>query len=506
MPHLHNINTSKIRCLFEVLQDINGLLPRDALLEKIVVLATTAGEAQASSLILLDEDNPQNLIFKVTTGSRAPQIKKIRMKTGQGVAGWVVQTGKPAIVNEPHADRRFFREVADKINYETYNMICVPLKYGDRILGALQVINKHDRQLFTESDQYLLEIFANQATNALLITKSIEEKQSTINSLKSRLKSLQKPPIFIGNDPAVKKIREIIKKVAPADVNILITGESGTGKEIVARRLHYFSKRAAEPFVVVNCATIPDNLLESELFGYEQGAFTGATKPKKGKFELASGGTIFLDEVAELPLFLQTKLLRAIQFGEVEKVGAVKKIEVDARIIAATNVNLSEALMEKRFREDLYYRLNVIPLHLPPLRERREDIPDLVSHFLERFAGQGINTENFDMQDFLERHKKYNWPGNIRELENFVERELILSSSGITQPSYSAEGTHGPNSMLSEFISEPAPLQKATHQFKKQYLREMKKIYPEINKLAKVLEITPSYLRQLLKNYQIPEN
>ena len=505
MLDLNNLSSDKLQCLFQVLKDINGLIPRDELLEKIVVLGTRAGEANASSLIVIDEEDPQYLIFKVTTGSKAHQIKKIRIRTDQGIAGWVIQTGEPAIVNSPHTDDRFFKKISDNMKFDTYNLLCVPLKYGNKILGALQVINKKERLPFTKTDQRLLEIFANQATIALTITKTFTEKQTTINSLKSRLKNLQKPPILIGKDPAIEKIRQVIQKVAPADVNILITGESGTGKEIIARSLHYYSQRAAEPFVVVNCATIPDNLMESELFGYEQGAFTGADKSKKGKFEMACGGTIFLDEIAELPLLLQTKLLRAIQFGEVEKVGSVKKIRIDARIIAATNVNLTEALVEKRFREDLYYRLNVIPLHLPPLRDRKGDIPLLIDHFLKQFAERNIDTDNFDIQNFLQAYKDYHWPGNVRELENFLERELILATCSLTNP-FPHDAPDIRKSDKTPFcLPESMELKKAIHVFKKEYLLNMKEKYPDITKLAKVLEITPSYLRQLCKQYKLPE-
>jgi two-component system NtrC family response regulator len=232
---------------------------------------------------------------------------------------------------------------------------------------------------------------------------------------------------LVGTSPAMERIYQVIAKVADTDASVLISGESGTGKELAARAIHGQSSRRAGPFVAINCAAIPRDLLESELFGHVKGAFTGAVKDKAGKLELADGGTIFLDEVGELPLELQPKLLRVLQEREVEPVGGVKSRKLDLRVIAATNIDIDKALSEGTLREDLYYRLAVIPLHLPPLRERRDDIPLLIRFFCTRL---GYGQVQFD-RDALEALSRYPWPGNVRELENTVERILVMRSAEI---------------------------------------------------------------------------
>ncbi len=239
---------------------------------------------------------------------------------------------------------------------------------------------------------------------------------------------------IIGDTPPMRDLFRLIDKVAPSPTTVLITGESGTGKELVARALHAGSPRFDGPFIQINCGAIPENLFEAELFGYEKGSFTGAVTSKPGRFELAEGGTLFLDEVGELPRDLQVKILRALQERRIDRVGGLRPISVDVRVVAATNVDLHDAVTHGRFREDLYYRLNVVPLHLPPLRERRDDIPSLIEHFLARFnerLGQDVRAVAEDALALLIAH---DWPGNIRELENAMERCVLLADGDVLQP------------------------------------------------------------------------
>lgn len=252
--------------------------------------------------------------------------------------------------------------------------------------------------------------------------------------LKKNLQMRYKFDNLIGKSGEIKKVCQLIEKVAPTDSTILILGESGTGKELVARTIHFNSHRKNKPLVPINCAAIPETLLESELFGHEKGAFTGATYTRIGRFELADGGTIFLDEVGEMSPALQVKLLRILQHKEFERVGGTKTIKVDVRIIAATNIDLEEAVRKGKFREDLYYRLNVIPIHVPPLRERVDDIPLLIEHFLEHFnKTKKRKVEGFS-PEAMKMLLEYKWPGNVRELENLVERVVILKGEGIVTP------------------------------------------------------------------------
>ena len=276
------------------------------------------------------------------------------------------------------------------------------------------------------------------------LQKAIEQSRCSVENreLRRQLTEAAAGPEILGRSPAVEELRAIIATVAPTEATVLINGESGTGKELVARALHMASERASRPLVTVNCAALAENLLESELFGHERGAFTGADKRREGRFVQADGGTLFLDEIGEMPLALQAKLLRALQQGEVQRVGSDSPITVDVRVIAATNRNLREEVEQKRFREDLFFRLNVISIEVPALRERSEDIPLLAAHFLEKFAARNRkNVKGFAPQA-LDMLRRYSWPGNVRELQNAVERAVILCTGDlITGPELPASVT-----------------------------------------------------------------
>lgn len=260
------------------------------------------------------------------------------------------------------------------------------------------------------------------------IEKRIKLEKENVE-LKTRLRLLEPVPIIIGESPSIKKIKELIKQVAPTDAAVLIQGESGTGKELVARAIHSLSKRARGPFVPVNCAAIPESLMESELFGYEKGAFTGASSPRPGKIEMAEGGTLFLDEIGDMPYPLQAKLLRTLESGEIQRLGSNKIKHVDFRLISATNRELELLVREGKFREDLFYRIDVVRIEIPPLRERREDIPRLVEHFIKEFSEKHHKTVKAVSPEVMRVFLEYRWPGNVRELRNVVE-QMIVTAQG----------------------------------------------------------------------------
>ncbi len=269
---------------------------------------------------------------------------------------------------------------------------------------------------------------------------------------------------LIGNSPAIQEVFELIKKAANSDSTVLITGESGTGKELVARALHHNSHRMDQVFMPVNCGAIPAELLESELFGHEKGAFTGANQARVGRFELANHGTVFLDEVGDMPLSLQVKLLRVLAESEIDRVGGTKPIKINVRVIAATHCNLEEAIQKGKFREDLFYRLNVIPITIPPLRERKSDIPYLVRHFLKFFNESKGKTVTGLNDSAMEIFCNYHWPGNIRELANFIERMVVLSNNCVLTPRDLPEkvlGDNGKNNWqpIEESKSEETPVE-----------------------------------------------
>jgi len=295
---------------------------------------------------------------------------------------------------------------------------------------------------------------------------------------------------LVGRHPEMVKIYQLITQIADTPTTVLITGESGTGKELVARAIHTRSDRRGQPFVAVNVAAIPDTLIESELFGHEKGAFTGAHARKLGKFELAHGGTVFLDEIGSLRLDLQTKLLRALQEREIERLGGLRPVAIDVRVVAATNVNLKTAVRTREFREDLYYRLNVVPVHVPPLRERREDIPLLVEHFVRKTARECHRDVRGVSAGALEVLTRYDWPGNVRELENVMHRAVVLAQSHVIQlqdvPLDVALPDTGPR--LAEDTGPP--LREAMEQFERQYiLRVLERVGWNMSRAARVLGV-----------------
>ena len=259
----------------------------------------------------------------------------------------------------------------------------------------------------------------------------VQELMRENEDLRAQLQSFRNEPGLIGNHPSIRAVKELVRQVAPTSANVLILGESGTGKELVANGIHSLSERKAGPYIKLNCAALPETLLESELFGYERGAFTGAAQRKEGRFRLAHGGTLFLDEIGDMPLVLQPKILRVLQEGEFERVGGTETLKADVRIVASTNRDLDRAVADRTFREDLYYRLNVIRINLPPLRERRSDVPLLAEHFIQRYAAKNSRAVKGFSREAVELLSNYDWPGNVRELENTVERAVVLSRGEI---------------------------------------------------------------------------
>ncbi len=336
------------------------------------------------------------------------------------------------------------------------------------------------------------------------VTKALEQRRAAAEGRRGRRSTGARTSPMVGHSPGMRQIRALIDQVAETDSTVLIEGESGTGKEVVAKAIHFSGPRAAQPFVPINCGAIPEALLESELFGHERGAFTGATAARAGKFELARGGTLFLDEICEMPFPLQVKLLRVLQEREIDRVGSQRSIRVDVRVIAATNQDLEAAVAERRFRPDLYYRLAVIPIQLPPLRARRDDIPLLVEHFLHRHNARQAKRVAI-APDTLEPLMAYPWPGNIRELENLLERLVTFTSSGVISKldlppkffSAVAPGGPFPAFLLPE---EGVDFSEAVSQFEKQLLQQaLLKANGIKNRAAQLLHLNRTTLVEKLR-------
>jgi transcriptional regulator with GAF, ATPase, and Fis domain len=364
-------------------------------------------------------------------GSQTGKIKGITIGVDRpSIVGWVIENGRMTIA-EPGKDERHHKEIEEQMTVKSRLILCFPLFLRDgTVYGAVQLIdtsaggdrinlNKDYLQLL----QQLVDIGSIALSNSLVYADQVRENQK----LKQTLDAIRSEGVPIGKSESFLSVLKLARDYAVTDFPVLITGESGTGKELIAREIHRLSKRKDKPFLAQNCSAIPDTLLESELFGYEKGAFTGATKDKIGLFEAANTGTVFLDEIGDMPAQLQARILRVLQNSEIKPLGGTKTRKIDVRIISATNKDLRTAIAEKQFREDLFYRLNVLPIHLPPLRERREDIPILLDHILKRESLKMGSAPKRISKEAMEHLMDYPWKGNIRELENFVKHILVVA-------------------------------------------------------------------------------
>jgi len=409
--------------LLALLELIRTEVDLDTLLRHVVDLVAQAMQADRATLFLLDRAAGE----LVSRAAHLPELPEIRLAMGHGIAGYVAQTRRP--VNIPHADDhpRFAASIDRLTGYKTDTVLAVPVlapPVGDtrELLGVVQVLNKKGG-LFNDSDSELLCELADEVATALSETALAER---VITQAPERYHRI------IGTSPPMQRVYEIIAAAAATSATVLVRGESGTGKELAARAIHYNSQRARGPFVKIDCTAIPEGLMESELFGHERGAFTGAEQRVLGKAELAHGGTLFLDEIGDLKLSLQGKLLRLLQDREFERVGGRKTIAVDVRIVAATNRDLAAMAAAATFRKDLYYRLKVIDLELPPLRARGpEDIERLAHHFVEHYARRHKKPVRGFSEGALGRLRRHSWPGNIRELEHCIESAVALCGSQI---------------------------------------------------------------------------
>ncbi len=406
--------------------------------------------------------------------------------------------------------KRDVGETASIMGAQIESTIGVPLWHGeDEIIGVLQVDNRAASGVFRERDLDILAVLAQSASQAFAHARLVqrlraaEESQRTENDYLKRREHARRFDGIIGEAPVMKRLFEQLRKVVNTRVTVLIEGETGTGKELIASAVHYWSERGAKLFVAQNCAAMPENLLESELFGHKKGSFTGATEDKKGLFELADGGTLFLDEVGEMPLNLQAKLLRVLQEGEIRPIGGSQTRKVDVRIVAATNRDLEKEVAEGRFREDLFYRLKVFPLRVPPLRERREDIPLLAGHFLKRYAHEfGRNIRGFSQQA-MELLSAYKWPGNVRELENEVQRLVIQTDEGgFVEPEHLSPRIRQVENILDKVHPRKGTLKEMMEQVEKWILLEALREHDNNkSQTAKTLGITREGLHKKLKNY-----
>ncbi|MGQ9571031.1 MAG: nif-specific transcriptional activator NifA [Thermodesulfovibrionales bacterium] len=420
--------------LFEVSRVLNSSFDLEKNLAQTMHVLGDFLEMGRGSFFLL-EDGTKELRIVAAHGLTKDQIQKGKYKIGEGIVGRVLEKGSPFVIPDIGEEPLFLNKTGSWIKRSGISFLCVPIKFKGESIGVLSAdrIFK-DKAITIDEDIRVLEIVASIIAQYVTLWRHYKESEVKRENLKLELKGKYSLPNIIGNSDKMQEVFESVHRVANSKATVLLYGESGTGKELIAKAIHYMSPRSRGPFIRFNCASIPEGLVESELFGHEKGAFTGAVTARRGRFELANGGTILLDEVGDLPLVLQPKILRVLQEKEFERVGGEKTIKVDVRLIAATSKNLEELVSKERFREDLYYRLNVVPLFMPPLRERKEDIPHLTEHFLKRFNEE--NNKNVSISPAsLRILMGYNWPGNVRELENTIERLVVMSNGKSIEPS-----------------------------------------------------------------------
>ncbi|MBX3177142.1 MAG: nif-specific transcriptional activator NifA [Candidatus Hydrogenedentes bacterium] len=433
-PKIRN-EISELALLF----DISRILDRSMdLRDELgpVLKAITEHTGMLRGTITLVNRETGELFIEAAHGLSGDELERGRYKPGEGVVGKAVKTGRPVVVPRIAEEPLFLNRTRSREDErDNVSHICVPIRMETQVIGALSADRPFTDDESLDEDVRLMSIIASMIAQAVRLRQEHQDERKRLLEENSRLQSeLQerfRPANIIGRSGAMQDVFDLIAQVAKSDATVLIRGESGVGKELVAHAIHYNSQRAAKPFIRVNCAALPESVIESELFGHEKGAFTGATQQRRGRFELASGGTIFLDEIGDLSPQTQVRLLRILQEREFERVGGQETLRVDVRVLAATNRDLELMIKSNGFRQDLYYRLNVFPIHIPPLRERRTDILELANFFVEKYSKANhkyvrrISTPAIDML------MSYHWPGNVRELENCVERAVLLTNDDV---------------------------------------------------------------------------
>ncbi len=491
-----DLNISQLKNIFNWVSSVQDL---NQLLELILHTGSRIMHAQASSLLLLDQKT-RKLYFKVTTGIQKDKVKKFEVNMGQGIVGHVAQTGEPLLIADVSKDSRWYRDISDEIGFKTRSILCVPMKVKGNVIGAIEFINKAGKESFQTSDLELLNVFSDVAALAIANAKKFQIAERENKGLKQALGFSHQ---IIGESRDIRDVVADALKVADSKASTLILGESGTGKELLARLIHQASSRRERYMVTLNCAAVPETLLEDELFGHEKGSFTGASERKTGKLELADGSTLFLDEIAEMSPAMQAKVLRVLQDGIFYRVGGNTPISVDIRIIAATNQNIAEMIKNGTFREDLYYRLNVVELYMPPLRDRKQDILLIARHFVDLFQKEKGHFQINISPAALDIMTRYDWPGNVRELRNAIERAVVMGNGREILPEDLPMLT--PRNSLSTIVYGTS-LQEAMDHFKKEFIRvNLRHAGGNRTKAAAAMGIQRTYLSRLISRYAIKE-
>ena len=426
----------KITLFYKISKALNEHLNLEESLYKVLDILSEFMEMRHGSISILNRLTGE-ISIQIAHGIPKSAILKGKYKLGEGITGKTIQTGKPIIIPKISKEPRFLNKTATRKRTagQELSFICVPVKKGEKIIGAVSVDKIYDEAYSLEDGKKIMSVvatmIATHVINLEIINVEKERLKKENKRLQDELETKYKFKNIIGKSNKMREVFRMISQVSRSNTTVLIRGESGTGKELVANSIHYNSLRSKQPFIKLNCAALPATLIESELFGHEKGAFTGAISQKHGRFELAHNGTIFLDEIGSIDIEAQVKLLRVLQEKEFERVGGHRTIKVNVRTIAATNKNLEQGIEDETFRGDLYYRLNVFPIYIPPLKERRTDILLLADFFLEKYTKENKKKIKRFSTPAIDMLMSYHWPGNVRELENCIERAVLVSSDGV---------------------------------------------------------------------------
>jgi two-component system response regulator HydG len=487
-----------LSALMKISTTINAIRGIDKLQRALVELLFEVVPARRGSVLLTMSGAETSDEFASIFGLDRVTGTDQAVNVSRTIVRRVLKDGAALLISEADTDESLTTD--SLVAAQSRSVMCVPLIMLDRTLGVVYLDTDEPRAKFDENHLQLVTAIAAIAAVAIENARHIETLQSENERL---LNDANIEHNMVGESPLLQRVYQLISKVAPTDSTVLISGESGTGKELAARAIHRNSKRAEKPFVAVNCAALADSLLESELFGHEKGAFTGALVQKKGRLEIAEGGTVFLDEIGELSPALQTKLLRVLQEREFERVGGNRTIKIDVRLLAATNQNVEEAIAQGTFRQDLYFRLNVVELVMPPLRERREDIPLLAAYFARKYAEKCNRKVLGIAADAQKRLISYDWPGNVRELENAIERAIVLGNTE------QIVGDDLPEAIVESDVA--TSMDESVSNFHDNVLRVKREMILDAMKqskgnytgAAKLLGLHPNYLHRLIRNLNL---
>ena len=509
-----SLTNEDLNLLYEASTSIHSISDLDKMLRNILQKIKAVFHIEGASIALHDAKRKEFYFIRTVEEQRSGQhegMDRMRFPDHFGVAGWVLRENRAILISDVSKDDRFSNELDFQQEFTTRSMICVPLKTPKGLIGVLYALNKRKGK-FTLKESRLLEILSSTIAIAIENAKLYGEIKQHADALEKeniRLKSEVQQQFnkqgIIGKSAPMRKIFALLEKIIDTKTSVHIQGETGTGKELLAKVIHYNGPLKNKPFVAENCGALSENLLESELFGHVKGAFTGAIADKKGIFEMAQGGTVFLDEITDMSHAMQTKLLRVLQEGQIRPVGGDHYLEVDFRLITSSNRNLQKEVKKGNFREDLFYRIHIFPVALPPLRHRTEDIPLLAAYFFERFAMR-LNKPPARLTPYaLELLFQYEWPGNIRELENEIERALTLAGDDIEiHDKYLSEKIRGSAEYDVIIDENETTLQEATARIERQMVMQaLRKTGGNRSQAAKILGLTRQGLLNKIERYQI---